>query len=59
LTLSPAEWQRAIQSHVGKRTGILPAQVIILPRNAIPRTTSGKLQRGLMRRMVMEGAVGL
>ena len=53
LTLSPAEWQRAIQSHVGKRTGILPAQVIILPRNAIPRTTSG----GLMRKLVMEGQI--
>lgn len=59
LTLSLAEWQRTIQTHVGKRTGILPAQVLILPRNAIPRTTSGKLQRGMMRKMVMEGAVGL
>ncbi|MFZ4660542.1 MAG: AMP-binding protein [Caldilineaceae bacterium] len=57
LTLPLAEWQRTIQTHVGKRTGILPAQVLILPRNAIPRTTSGKLQRGLMRKMVMEGQI--
>jgi acyl-coenzyme A synthetase/AMP-(fatty) acid ligase len=31
--------------------------VLILPRNAIPRTTSGKLQRGLMRKLVMEGQI--
>jgi acyl-CoA synthetase (AMP-forming)/AMP-acid ligase II len=57
LALPLAEWQRTIQIHVGKRTGILPAQVLILPRNAIPRTTSGKLQRGLMRKLVMEGQI--
>jgi acyl-coenzyme A synthetase/AMP-(fatty) acid ligase len=53
LALPLAEWQRTIQIHVGKRTGILPAQVLILPRNAIPRTTSG----GLMRKLVMEGQI--
>ncbi len=51
-----AEWQRTIQIQVGKRTGILPAQVVVVPRNAIPRTTSGKLQRGLARKLVMERA---
>ena len=48
-----ADWQRTIQSHVGKRTGLFPAQVVAVPRNSIPRTTSGKLQRGLARKMVM------
>ena len=48
-----AAWQRTIQSHVGKRTGLFPAQVVAVPRNSIPRTTSGKLQRGLVRKMVM------
>ena len=48
-----AAWQRTIQSHVGKRTGLFPAQVVAVPRNSIPRTTSGKLQRGLARKMVM------
>ena len=48
-----ADWQRTIQSHVGKRTGLFPAQVVAVPRNSIPRTTSGKLQRGLVRKMVM------
>ena len=50
-----AAWQRTIQSHVGKRTGLFPAQVVAVPRNSIPRTTSGKLQRGLARKLVMEG----
>lgn len=53
-----AQWQRAIQIQVGKRTGILPAQVVVVARNAIPRTTSGKLQRGLARKMLLERAVG-
>lgn len=48
-----AAWQRTIQSHVGKRTGLFPAQVVAVPRNSIPRTTSGKLQRGLARQLVM------
>ncbi len=58
LPLSLEEWQRTIQIHVGKRTSILPAQVVIVPRNSIPRTTSGKLQRSLARQMMMQGAVG-
>lgn len=52
-----AEWQRTIQSHVGKRTGLFPAQVVALPRNSIPRTTSGKLQRSLARKMLLERSV--
>lgn len=48
------EFQRAIQAHVGKRTGILPAVVVITPRNSIPRTTSGKLQRRLAKLQYLE-----
>ncbi len=39
--------RRAIQAHIARRTGVWPAHVGLVPRNAIPRTTSGKVQRSL------------
>jgi acyl-CoA synthetase (AMP-forming)/AMP-acid ligase II len=39
--------RRTIQAHVARRTGVWPTHVGLVPRNAIPRTTSGKVQRGL------------
>lgn len=38
---------------VAGRTGIYPAHAGFVPRNAIPRTTSGKLQRGRAREMYL------
>ncbi|MEZ4865655.1 MAG: fatty acyl-AMP ligase [Caldilineaceae bacterium] len=55
--LKRAELARAIQLHVGRRTGILPAQVVLLPRNTIPRTTSGKLQRGLAKERLLQNII--
>jgi acyl-CoA synthetase (AMP-forming)/AMP-acid ligase II len=45
--LDPEEMRRAVQACVARRTGVWPAHVGLVPRNAIPRTTSGKIQRGL------------
>jgi acyl-CoA synthetase (AMP-forming)/AMP-acid ligase II len=39
------ELARAVRVHVGARTGIAPAHVELVPRNTIPKTSSGKLQR--------------
>lgn len=43
-----------VRQHVGRRTGIIPAQVALIPRNTIPRTTSGKLQRTQMKSIYTE-----
>jgi acyl-CoA synthetase (AMP-forming)/AMP-acid ligase II len=34
-----------VKRHVGRSTGVLPAHVAFVPRNTIPKTTSGKVQR--------------
>jgi len=39
------ELARAVRIHVGARTGIGPTHVELVPRNTIPKTSSGKLQR--------------
>jgi acyl-CoA synthetase (AMP-forming)/AMP-acid ligase II len=52
------ELQRAIQTHVGKRIGILPAAVVLTPRNSIPRTSSGKPQRHLAKLQYLASVQG-
>ncbi len=49
-----AEIAENVRQYVGHRTGIVPAQVSLVPRNSIPRTTSGKLQRALMKSLYIE-----
>ncbi len=45
----PEDVARRVREKVAERTGILPAAVEMVPRNTVPKTTSGKLQRGRMR----------
>jgi acyl-CoA synthetase (AMP-forming)/AMP-acid ligase II len=45
----------AIRAQVARRTGLLPV-VGLLPRNAIPKTTSGKLQRGKVKERYLSEA---
>ncbi len=44
---------RAIRERVAERTGILPEVVEIVPRNTVPKTTSGKVQRSRMREIYL------
>ncbi|HMQ30687.1 MAG TPA: AMP-binding protein [Chloroflexaceae bacterium] len=46
----------AIRLRVGLRTGVLPAEVLIVPRHGLPKTTSGKLQRARARQLFLEQA---
>jgi acyl-CoA synthetase (AMP-forming)/AMP-acid ligase II len=39
----------AIRAHVTVKTGVAPAHVELVPRNTIPKTSSGKLQRSKTR----------
>ncbi len=52
-TGDPEDVARRVRERVAERTGILPAAVEMVPRNTVPKTTSGKLQRGRMREMYL------
>lgn len=47
-----------VQAHVARETGIRPASVHLVSRGTIPRTTSGKLQRGMIKRRFQEEMMG-
>jgi acyl-CoA synthetase (AMP-forming)/AMP-acid ligase II len=51
-----AELRERITRVVRAEIGISPREILLLPRGALPRTTSGKIQRGLCRRRYEEGA---
>ncbi|TQM33224.1 fatty acyl-AMP ligase [Nocardia bhagyanarayanae] len=46
--------RRAVRVAVSKRTGVLPADVHVVPPRSIPKTTSGKVQRAEVRRLFVE-----
>jgi acyl-CoA synthetase (AMP-forming)/AMP-acid ligase II len=54
--LDEAALRAAIRLRVGLRTGVAPAQVVLIPRNGLPKTTSGKLQRTRARQLYLEPA---
>ncbi|HLE43799.1 MAG TPA: AMP-binding protein, partial [Methylomirabilota bacterium] len=45
----------AVRTAVTARLGITPSHVIPLPRGELPKTTSGKIQRGQLKRSLVEG----
>lgn len=45
MEVEEKELCETIKRHVGQQTGIMPASVGLIPRNTIPKTTTGKLQR--------------
>jgi acyl-CoA synthetase (AMP-forming)/AMP-acid ligase II len=47
--------RRAVAAAVSSRTGVRAAAVHLVPRRAIPKTTSGKLQRAKARERFVEG----
>lgn len=46
--------REAIAKSVSTKTGILPCHIGFVPRDTIPKTTSGKLQRGHLRKMYLD-----
>ncbi|MGW8380586.1 fatty acyl-AMP ligase [Streptomyces sp. ODS28] len=57
------ELRHAVRTAVGSRTGVAPAEVHLVPKRTIPKTTSGKLQRSRARALIaaqveLDGAAG-
>jgi acyl-CoA synthetase (AMP-forming)/AMP-acid ligase II/NAD(P)-dependent dehydrogenase (short-subunit alcohol dehydrogenase family)/acyl carrier protein len=46
---------RAIRTRVAADIGVTPSFLVPLTREEFPKTTSGKIQRGQMKRLLMEG----
>ncbi|MGW1893550.1 fatty acyl-AMP ligase [Streptomyces sp. NPDC002004] len=46
--------RQAVRSAVSSRTGVAPAEIHLVPRRSIPKTTSGKLQRSKARQLFVE-----
>ncbi|MFI2473117.1 fatty acyl-AMP ligase [Nocardia xishanensis] len=56
-SLAPGEHdalRRAVRVAVSKRTGVLAADVRVVPPRSIPKTTSGKVQRAEARRLFID-----
>ncbi|MFI6763835.1 fatty acyl-AMP ligase [Micromonospora sp. NPDC050417] len=47
--------RQAVRAAVSSRTGVAAAEVHVVPKRSIPKTTSGKLQRSKARRLFVEG----
>ncbi len=47
--------QREIVQAFHQRFGFRPGRVLLLAPHSIPRTANGKLQRGLLRRRLLDG----
>ncbi|MEV0233501.1 fatty acyl-AMP ligase [Nonomuraea sp. NPDC050786] len=53
---APATVRTAVRRAVADRHGVSPHDVVLVRRGALPRTTSGKVQRGRGRRLYLDGA---
>lgn len=54
----PGPAAEAVRREVERRYGVTPAEVVLLPAGAIPRTTSGKLARRACRAEYLAGSLG-
>jgi fatty-acyl-CoA synthase len=54
----PGELSMRVRGAVRDAVGIAPAEVLVLPRGAIEKTTSGKLRRSAMKDAYMNGRLG-
>lgn len=48
-----------VKLHVSKKLGLIPHKVVVLPKNTITKTTSGKLQRTLVKARFEEEALSV
>jgi acyl-coenzyme A synthetase/AMP-(fatty) acid ligase len=51
------EIEREIRIQIGRTMGLPLADLVFVRRGKIPRTTSGKMQRGELRRLYLEGGL--
>jgi acyl-CoA synthetase (AMP-forming)/AMP-acid ligase II len=51
----PATLARMVWRSVADAVGIVPREVVVLPRGSVPVTTSGKLRRSSVRRAFVDG----
>jgi fatty-acyl-CoA synthase len=51
----PDELARMVWRSVADAIGIVPRDVVVLPRGSVPLTTSGKIRRGSVRRSFVDG----
>nr|MBA3672366.1 AMP-binding protein [Gemmatimonadaceae bacterium] len=47
---------RAVRTELASSAGVLPHEIVLIRQNAIPRTSSGKIQRRACRSAYLEGA---
>ena len=52
-----AEIERAVRISIGRDLGLPIAEIAFVRRGRIPRTTSGKMQRGEVRRRYLDGTL--
>lgn len=50
--------ERRVRRSVGDALGVSPRQVVVVPRDTVEKTTSGKLRRAAMRDTHLAGAMG-
>lgn len=55
--VDPATLGRKVKRAVRRAVGVAPAEVVVLPRGAVRKTTSGKLRRAAMRDAYAEGTL--
>ncbi len=55
----PGDISLAVRAAIGRAHGVRPSDVALLPPLALPRTSSGKLQRGECRKRWLQGSFNL
>jgi len=48
---------QAVRSELAGTVGVLPSEILLLRQNSIPRTSSGKIQRGACRASFLDGTL--
>ena len=54
----PAGLEREVKRAVAGAIGLAPAEVLVVPRGTVEKTTSGKLRRAAMRDAYAAGSLG-
>ncbi|MGZ3437865.1 MAG: thioester reductase domain-containing protein [Polyangia bacterium] len=54
-----AEIAQAIRRRIAEEFSVQPAVIVFLPPNSVPKTTSGKRQRGALRQAFLDGRIAV
>ena len=47
----------SVRTELASSVGVVPAEIVLLRQNTIPRTSSGKIQRGACRASFLDGSL--